>query len=232
MMNPSHIPPGLEYLGMIDQVIIKQKVQLLEVFTGYETANKYSIKNSMGQDIFFAVEDTDCCTRNCCGPIRPFGIKVLDNFKREVMYIERPLRCDTCWFPCCLQTLEVMAPPGTTLGYVVQEWSIIYPRFRIENAMHEAVLRIEGPACRWSCCGSDVVFHVLSKDGQTQVGRISKQWSGLLKEAFTDAENFGISFPMDMDTSIKGVLIGAAFLIDFMFFEKTANQEQDCCAMF
>lgn len=160
MMNPSHIPPGLEYLGMIDQIIIKQKVQLLEVFTGFESANKYAIKNSMGQDIFFAVEDTDCCTRNCCGPIRPFGIKVLDNFKREVMYIERPLRCDTCWFPCCLQTLEVMAPPGTTLGYVVQEWSILYPRFRIENAMHETVLRIEGPACRWSCCGSDVVFHV------------------------------------------------------------------------
>lgn len=110
MMNPSHIPPGLEYLGMIDQIIIKQKVQLLEVFTGFESANKYAIKNSMGQDIFFAAEDTDCCTRNCCGPIRPFGIKVLDNFKREVMYIERPLRCDSCWFPCCLQVRGAALP--------------------------------------------------------------------------------------------------------------------------
>lgn len=231
MMNPTHIPPGLEYLGMIDQIIIKQKVHLLEVFTGFETANKYAIKNSMGQDVFYAAEDTDCCTRNCCGPMRPFGMKVLDNFKREVMYIHRPLRCSTCWFPCCLQTLEVMAPPGTPIGYVVQEWSIIYPSFRIENAMHETVLRIKGPACRWNCCCNDVVFEVLSKGGDVQVGRISKQWSGLLKEAFTDAENFGISFPMDLDTNIKAVLIGAAFLIDFMFFEKQANEENDLCGM-
>jgi hypothetical protein len=34
---------------------------------------------------------------------------------------------------------------------------------------------------------------VNSKDGQTEVGKISKQWSGLLREYFTDADNFGIS---------------------------------------
>ncbi len=34
---------------------------------------------------------------------------------------------------------------------------------------------------------------VLSADGQNQVGEISKQWTGLVKEAFTDADNFGIT---------------------------------------
>ena len=34
---------------------------------------------------------------------------------------------------------------------------------------------------------------VLSADGQNQVGKVSKQWSGLVKEAFTDADNFGIT---------------------------------------
>ena len=56
-----------------------------------------------------------------------------------------------------------------------------------------------------------------------QVGKISKQWSGVLKEAFTDADNFGISFPMDLDVKIKATLLGAVFLIDFMFFEETVN---------
>ena len=56
-----------------------------------------------------------------------------------------------------------------------------------------------------------------------QVGKISKQWSGVLKEAFTDADNFGISFPMDLDVKIKATLLGAVFLIDFMFFEETEN---------
>ena len=33
---------------------------------------------------------------------------------------------------------------------------------------------------------------VLSVDGTQEVGKISKQWSGLVKEYFTDADNFGI----------------------------------------
>ena len=53
----------------------------------------------------------------------------------------------------------------------------------------------------------------MSEDGSTQVGKISKQWSGFLKETFTDADMFGVSFPMDLDVKIKAVLIGAVFLI-------------------
>ena len=33
---------------------------------------------------------------------------------------------------------------------------------------------------------------VLSADGSETVGKISKQWAGLSKEYFTDADNFGI----------------------------------------
>lgn len=50
------------------------------------------------------------------------------------------------------------------------------------------------------------------KDDQV-IGRISKQWSGLLKEVFTDTDNFGIQFPMDLDVKMKAVLMGACFLI-------------------
>lgn len=52
-----------------------------------------------------------------------------------------------------------------------------------------------------------------SKDGDKPIGRISKQWSGLLKEVFTDTDNFGIQFPLDLDVKIKAVLMGACFLI-------------------
>lgn len=45
------------------------------------------------------------------------------------------------------------------------------------------------------------------------MGRICKQWSGLAREMFTDADHFGISFPMDLDVKMKAVLIGACFLI-------------------
>ncbi|XP_015784200.1 phospholipid scramblase 2 [Tetranychus urticae] len=223
-------PPGLEYLTQIDQLLVHQKVELLEAFIGFETKNKYHIKNSMGQKVYTANEDTDCCTRCCCGSARAFDMKILDYQKREVLHLYRPLRCQSCWFPCCLQRMEVTAS-GNLCGYVEQSWSLCFPKFRVCNAAGDTVLRIEGPFCTFSFCG-DVEFQVLSRDGDTQVGRITKQWSGLAREVFTDADHFGISFPMDLDVNIKAVLLGACFLIDFMFFEKTGNKERDRPGMF
>ncbi|XP_021940949.1 phospholipid scramblase 2 isoform X1 [Zootermopsis nevadensis] len=228
--NPN-VPPGLEYLTTIDQLLVHQKVELLEAFTGFETQNKYTIKNSVGQKVYYAVEDSDCLTRNCCGPLRPFDMKILDNYKNEVIHLNRPLACDSCWFPCCLQNMEVSSPPGTVIGSIQQEWSILTPQFNIKNAAGDVVLKIEGPICTFSICG-DVEFKILSKDGSSQVGKISKQWAGLLREAFTDADYFGITFPMDLDVKMKAVMMGACFLIDVMFFEKQGNRESDRPGMF
>lgn len=47
----------------------------------------------------------------------------------------------------------------------------------------------------------------------TTIGNISKKWSGLATELFTDADFFGINFPIDLDPRIKAVLIGALMLI-------------------
>jgi hypothetical protein len=54
---------------------------------------------------------------------------------------------------------------------------------------------------------------VLSKDGTVEVGKISKQWTGFVREAFTDTDNFGVNFPMDLDVKMKAVMLGACFLI-------------------
>lgn len=56
-------------------------------------------------------------------------------------------------------------------------------------------------------------FQVMSNDGSITVGRISKQWTGLAQEFFTDADNFGIEFPMNLDVRLKAVLLGAVMLI-------------------
>ncbi|GCC42837.1 hypothetical protein chiPu_0026665, partial [Chiloscyllium punctatum] len=54
---------------------------------------------------------------------------------------------------------------------------------------------------------------VVSLDETSVVGRISKQWSGLIREYLTDTDNFGIQFPMDLDVKIKAVLLGACLLV-------------------
>lgn len=220
--NPS-IPRGLEYLTMIDQLLVKQKIELLEAFVGFETNNKYTIKNNMGQHVYYAVEENDLCTRNCLGASRPFEISIMDNQRSEVMRIYRPFRCSSCCCPCFLQEIEIYSANRQLLGSVTQDWSIFFPKYTIRNGAGEAVLRIDGPFCPFSMCG-DVEFEVLSLDRSTKVGKITKQWSGLMREMFTDTDYFGVTFPMDLDVNIKAVLLAATFLIDYMYFEKTGDR--------
>ncbi|XP_062305187.1 phospholipid scramblase 1-like [Osmerus eperlanus] len=218
---PVGVPPGLEYLTQVDQILIHQKVELLEVVLGFETNNQYEIKNTLGQQIYKAKETNDCCTRNCCGSIRSFDMKIKDNMGREVIRLIRPLRCNSCLCPCCLQELEVQAPPGITVGYVSQVWHPWTPKLTIQGANQETLMTLEGPCFAFNCCG-EVNFELWGKDGEEPIGRISKQWSGLLKETLTDTANFGIQFPLDMDVKMKAVLMGTCFLIDFMYFERSS----------
>ena len=51
-------------------------------------------------------------------------------------------------------------------------------------------------------------------------GKITKKWSGLFKEAFSDADNFGVTWPAQWDAKFKSLMLGAVFLIDFIHFEK------------
>ena len=218
---PPGCPPGLQYLTMVDQLIIKQKVEVLEIVTGFETANKYEVLNNLGQNVYKAKEDSDCCTRNCCGSGRCLDMSITDLQGQEVIHLNRPLRCQECCFPCCLQEMEVSSPAGTVIGSISQQWSILHPRLLIKDELGIPVLRIEGPCWTCSCFGSDVEFTVVSVQNGEQVGVITKQWTGLVKEVFTDADNYGINFPLDLDVKVKATLLGALFLIDFMYFEHT-----------
>lgn len=63
--------------------------------------------------------------------------------------------------PVCFSfQMEVQAPPGTTIGHVLQTWHPFLPKFSILDADRQPVLRVVGPC--WTCgCGTDTNFEVL-----------------------------------------------------------------------
>jgi hypothetical protein len=79
---------------------------------------------------------------------------------------------------------------GSFLGSIDQNWTLFFPVFSVKDATGKTVLKLKGPFCTFSFCG-DVQFGVYSRDGSMQVGKLVKQWSGLAREAFTDADHFG-----------------------------------------
>ncbi|XP_058042987.1 phospholipid scramblase 1-like isoform X2 [Ahaetulla prasina] len=224
---PPKCPPGLEYLSEMDQVIVDQQLELMEMISGYETCNKYEIKNSMGQWVYFAAEENDEYNMYRYGPFRSFTIKLFDSANQPVIQLSREFHC-TCGCPCicCLQKLEVQAPLGTVIGYVKQKCYICRPKFVIQNEAGENILKLHGP--NLSCHGyRDFHFEVKSFNQNSSIGKITRKWKGLAAEAATDASNFLIQFPMDLEIKTKTLLLGACFLLDFLFFERSVTTRRN-----
>ena len=108
------------------------------------------------------------------------------------------------------------------IGTVEEEWSFWIPKFVLKDANGNKLMRIVGPTCCTCSCTGDVEFEVSDMSGR-QIGKISKQWTGLAREAFSDTDNFGVNFPLDMPVKHKAILMGAVFLIDFMYYESGSD---------
>ena len=106
------IPPGLEVLSKLNYIIVNQQMELLYGINGCQTKNQYKVLNPHGLLLFDAIENLNCCTRFCCGSNRPFGLEISKPNGDEIIQLERPLRCSSCFCPCCLQQMEVYSPPG------------------------------------------------------------------------------------------------------------------------
>ncbi|KHJ93692.1 Scramblase [Oesophagostomum dentatum] len=87
------VPPGLEYLAMVDTVNIYQEVEPLE-FLGFETANRYRVTNALNQQLYYAVEQGSF-GMHFCDEDRPFIIHMIDNAQRVSM-VRQQFRRDCC----------------------------------------------------------------------------------------------------------------------------------------
>ena len=85
----------------------------------------------------------------------------------------------------------------------------------IEDAQGRVVADLFGPILRpWT--------FELRVDQQVQ-GIITKRWTGLLKEMFTDADNFGVDLARVPDPQLRALAFAATVLIDVVHFERAKS---------
>nr|XP_012617862.1 phospholipid scramblase 2-like [Microcebus murinus] len=214
----TNCPPGLEYLDQINQLIVCQRFDLLEVLSNLETSKTYEIMNNQGQRIYFAEERYNWFLQCLCGSSRPFTMTIYDNVGRDVIALHKALRCSCCWSSCYPQKLKVESPPGETIGYVYQYFHPFFPKFKIKNENKEDIMKIRGP-CVLFCCLTNLNFNLLPMDEQMVIGKISKPYPGFVRRLLRNGNTFGIQFPFDLDVKMKALILGASFLIDYMYFE-------------
>jgi uncharacterized protein YxjI len=192
---------------------VKQQHELGEWF-GFETRNKYEVSDESGRPVAYAAEQSKgfwgFVVRQFLGHWRTFEIHIFNPARQKVMAARQPFR----FF---FQRLEVFDGNGQFLGALQQRFSILTKRLDVENARGMVIMEVASPLFKiWT-------FPFMSNG--KQVACITKKWSGVLAEAFTDKDNFLVDFSdPGMSDEERKLVLSAALFIDLRYFEQKASR--------
>lgn len=200
----------MERLSSISGLVVSQQKEWGEILTGFETKNRYAISDTSGSRLYLAAEETgSTLLRWFLKALRPFTIAVLTEDGQVILRVIRPFRF-------YFHRAEVVDSRGQTIGVIERQFSLLRRIYSVTDSSGKEGFQLFGPILHpWT-------FQI-KKDG-AEHGKITKKWSGLLKEGFTDTDNFGVMFPAQWDFRLKALFLGAVFLIDFVHFENKNNQ--------
>lgn len=140
-----------------DSLVVVRQLEMLNVFMGYEQANKYAIYTSAGELVGYLAEEergfAGVFARQMLHTHRPFKSTVMDRTGRPILWIQRP-------FAFINSRIKVYADEGAEgaeapiIGETQQQWHPWRRRYNLfenrpaEHAM-EQFARIDGGFLAW-----------------------------------------------------------------------------------
>jgi uncharacterized protein YxjI len=197
------------------QLTITQKKEWGEIFSGLETRNRYAVLDDLGNELYAAAEHSgSLLARLFLKGLRPFTLELRSLDGMPVLRIQRSFRL-------YFHEIEVADGSGRTLGTVARRFALLRRRYAILDAQGVERFSLFGPLLRPWTFWIERAALPGAPDSQPRGrdGKIAKKWSGLLKESFSAADQFGVEFPQGAEASEKVLLLAAVFLIDFVHFE-------------
>lgn len=236
---------ALQMLSQVTSVEVQEKANLIEAVTALlgaeiEMANRYRILDQQGAEIMYAVEQTDCLTRqfkSCCGDCAPWNVDIMYTYggaSQKVFSLTRP-----CTMTCCCFNRPVMtvvdATNGSVLGSMVDPFACCDLTFTMQDPQGGDVLKGKGGCCQWGlCCPlpcgpcSEVNFPIHDASSDQEVGHIQKKVPSCLKFLFaSDVDNYKIEFGAVENPSYKAMLIAMTIFIDFRYFNDNKNDNNN-----
>ncbi len=202
----------MKNLNSISDLVVRQRKELAEIITGFETKNAYSIEDVHGQQLYIAAEEAgSTMMRIFLRAFRLFIIRIFaDGTDAISLIITRPFR----WY---FHRVEVENGQGELLGVVERQFALLSRTYFVSCAGGRENYSIESPLL------SPWTFYIRDSNGEEQ-GKITKKWGGFIKETISNADDFGVTWPAQWDSTVKSVLLGAVFLIDFIYFESRGQR--------
>jgi len=200
----------VERFDHYQRLSVRQKKRWLEILLSFEVKNTYEVFDEQGSAVLRVREQgsgfLSLLKRLFLGPMRPFHVIVSDVASgQELLTLYRPFRF-------IFHRLDVSAQDGQVLGAIQKKWSWIRRIYAVHDERDQPAAELFGPVFKpWT-------FEI--RERERKVGLIQKRWSGLGKEMFTDADNFGVDLSGIRDGRLKVLAFAAIVLIDIVHFER------------
>ena len=243
------VPDVLKELSENQEVVIEQKIELLEVITGCESANRYNIylldKDKTKKFLFKCKEQSNWCCRNCCfSNMRSFDLKMVHiinsnkntNYKKTIAEFNRNFKCSCL---CCLrpkmegyifgESENGINRIKKSIGSVIEQFSC-GPFLYVYGSNDEIRWKIYGEYCQCGFCCKETSFGKCYEvdfwiyDANSDM-KINKPVGNIhkvfkgLSELMTDSDAFILTFPKKATPIERLMLVGAVTLIDYRYFK-------------
>ncbi|CAD8181417.1 unnamed protein product [Paramecium octaurelia] len=201
------------------------------------------------QQLFKCKEKSTDCDRCCLGPkIRPFEMFV-DNFgcsdyqfnknqqfqssDQTIFKFKREYQCTCC---CCnrprLEVYYVENGQNKQLGYIIDPIYCCQIGCNIFDSDNQLRYMIEASTCQsyfWCRCPCSIECNQINFDIKLPTGEVVASMLKQVKtccntDSFSICDNISVMFPQKATKEDKALILAAAIMIEFMYFEKPRSR--------
>ncbi|HYG74554.1 MAG TPA: phospholipid scramblase-related protein [Planctomycetota bacterium] len=135
-----------------------------------------------------------------------FTVEILNEQQQVLLTITRP-------FTILRSVVSVFDANATKIGYFRQHLLSLGGAFDVHDAQDKKIALLKGDWKGWN-------FKFTDDSGQ-EIGTVGRQWGGIAKELFTNADNYVVHIERSKVTDVKQVqlMLAAALCIDMVLKE-------------
>ncbi|RKP24204.1 Scramblase [Syncephalis pseudoplumigaleata] len=215
-------------------LIVRRQLEPLNLFLGFEQANRYSIEDDQGQPVAYLAEEettfSSAIFRQLLRTHRPFKAVIMDSEGRVMLKLQRPWT----WINTHINVLDAN---DNLLGQVMQQWHLWRRRYELFIDMicaqrHEQFAQIDAGFLAWR-------FELMDEEGKV-MACIDRRFGGFAREIFTDTGQYALFFHPDYLAAYEGharnqlsmvpltgdqraVVLACAIGIDFDYFSRHSH---------
>ncbi|KAM3578519.1 hypothetical protein VKS41_004573 [Umbelopsis sp. WA50703] len=197
-------------------LVVGRQIEMMNVFLGFEQANKYTIMDPNGNHVgFIAEEDSlaNSMTRQLLRTHRKFNAVIMNGDGEVVFKITRP-------YSLVNSRIFIRTADDELIGEVQQRWHLLRRKYDLFVGTTQFAT-IDAPFLGWD-------FDL--KDEQNQlIGNVNRNFVGFARELFTDTGQYvlrmdaveGSNRGLTLDE--RAVALACAVSIDFDFFSRHSS---------